>query len=95
MAVAIPAPVGLMGFSQTYFIVSNQILIQTVVPDSVRRRASSVWQYEQGITTLFVFLISLPAERGGIGFALSAVAVVSLSKGILFLVRFKNNRSLD
>jgi len=85
----------LMGFSQTHFIVSNQTLIQTVVPDSIRGRVSSVWQYEQGLTPLFVFLISLMAEWRGIGFALSTVGAISLLLGIFFLLRFEDHRTLD
>jgi hypothetical protein len=39
-----------MGFPQTHFIVNNQTLIQTVVPDSISGRVSSVWHYERGLT---------------------------------------------
>jgi MFS family permease len=38
-----------MGLSQTHFIVSNQTLVQTVVPDTLRGRVSSIWHYEQGL----------------------------------------------
>ena len=84
-----------MGLSQTYFIVSNQTLIQTIVPDSFRGRVASVWQYEQGLTTLSVFLISALAEFKGIGFALTAVGSAALSLSVFFMFRFKDNRKLD
>lgn len=85
----------LMGFSQTHFIVSNQTLIQSLVADSMRGRVSSVWSYEQGITPLFVFLLSLLAESQGIGLALTTLGAVSLALSLFFFIHFTDNRTLD
>jgi MFS family permease len=87
--------IALMGFSQTHFIVSNQTLIQNLVPDSLRGRVSSVWHYEQGLTPLFVFLISLLGQYQGMGVAMMVLGGSALALSLLFLVRFKDNRSLD
>jgi MFS family permease len=87
--------IALMGFSQTHFIVSNQTLIQNLVPDSLRGRVSSVWHYEQGLTPLFVFLISLLGQYRGMGLAMMVLGGSALALSLVFLVRFKDNRTLD
>jgi MFS family permease len=48
----------LMGMSQTHFIVANQTLIQTLVPDNLRGRVTSVWHYESGLIPLFAALLA-------------------------------------
>ena len=42
-----------MGLSQSHFIVANQVLVQNIVPDTLRGRVSSVWHYEQGMIPMF------------------------------------------
>ncbi|MBM3943028.1 MAG: MFS transporter [SAR202 cluster bacterium] len=85
----------LQGFCQTHFIVSNQTLIQTLVPDSLRGRVSSVWSYEQGLTPLFVFLISLLAEYQGMGLGMTVLGASALALSVFFFLRFTDNRTLD
>tara|TARA_B100000315_G_scaffold62395_1_gene56651 strand:- start:172 stop:1482 length:1311 start_codon:yes stop_codon:yes gene_type:complete len=85
----------LMGLAQTHFIVSNQTLIQLVVPDRLRGRVSSVWHYESGLIPLAAVLIGFLADRNGINFALTAVGVGALAVATFCLVRFKDIRSLD
>jgi hypothetical protein len=84
-----------MGLSQTHFIVSNQTLVQTIVPDVLRGRVSSVWHYEQGLIPLFAGLIGVMAEGIGIASAMAWVGGVALTLGLFFLLRFKEIRSLD
>lgn len=84
-----------MGLSQTHFIVSNQTLVQTIVPDALRGRVSSVWHYEQGLIPLFAGLIGVMAEGIGIVAALAWVGGVALALGLLFLLWFKEIRALD
>ena len=85
----------LMGLAQTHFIVSNQTLIQLVVPDRLRGRVSSVWHYESGLIPLAAVLIGLVADRVNISFALTAVGVGAVCLATFCLVRFKDIRSLD
>ncbi|MSQ07007.1 MAG: MFS transporter [Dehalococcoidia bacterium] len=87
--------IALQGFFQTHFIVSNQTLIQTLVPDSLRGRVSSVWHYEQGLTPLFVFLVSVLGEYQGMGVAISVLGACSLALSLFFFLRFTDNRTLD
>lgn len=84
-----------MGLSQTHFIVSNQTLVQTIVPDTLRGRVSSVWHYGQGLTPLFAGIIGVMAEGIGIASAMAWVGVVALALGLFFLLRFKEIRALD
>jgi MFS family permease len=84
-----------MGLSQTHFIVSNQTLVQTIVPDTLRGRVSSVWHYEQGLIPLFAGVIGVMAEGIGIASAMAWVGGVALALGLFFLLRFKEIRALD
>ena len=85
----------LMGLAQTHFIVSNQTLIQLVVPDRLRGRVSSVWHYESGLIPLAAVGIGWMADRIDINFALTAVGVGAVIVSAFCMVRFKDIRSLD
>jgi sugar phosphate permease len=87
--------IAMQGFFQTHFIVSNQTLIQTLVPDSLRGRVSSVWHYEQGLTPLFVFLISLLGQYQGMSLAMTVLGGSALALSLFFILRFADNRTLD
>ena len=84
-----------MGLSQTHFIVSNQTLIQSVVPDDLRGRVSSVWHYESGLIPLAAVAIGYTADKMDINTALIGVGIVALVLSIFFAIRFRDIRSLD
>ena len=84
-----------MGLSQTHFIVSNQTVIQTLVPDTLRGRVSSVWHYEQGLIPFFAGVIGLIANIVGIGSAMSWFGGIALAMGLFFLFTFEDIRKLD
>ena len=84
-----------MGLSQTHFIVSNQTIIQTLVPDTLRGRVSSVWHYEQGLIPFFAGVIGLLANLIGIATAMVWFGGIALAMGLLFLLTFKDIRRLD
>ena len=84
-----------MGLSQTNFIVSNQTLIQSVVPDDLRGRVSSVWHYESGLIPLAAVGIGYMADREDINTALIFVGTGALALGIFFATRFRDIRTLD
>ena len=85
----------IMGLSQTHFIVANQTLIQTLVPDNQRGRVTSVWHYESGLIPLFAAITGGVGLLVGIGTAMAIGGVIALSISLIFLVRFGNIRRLD
>jgi len=85
----------IMGMSQTHFIVSNQTLIQTIVPDTLRGRVTSVWHYEQGLIPMFSGLIGLVATFIGIGPAMAWFGGAALVSSVLYILKFRDIRSLD
>ena len=48
-----------MGFAQTFFIVGNMTLIQTMVPDTLRGRVSSIWSLQHALNPLAIVLTGL------------------------------------
>ncbi len=84
-----------MGLSQSHFIVANQTLVQTMVPDNLRGRVSSVWHYEQGLIPLFSLFIGLVAVWVGISWSLTCFGAGALALSLYFLARFKDLRALD
>ncbi|MCH2509808.1 MAG: hypothetical protein MK109_06055, partial [Dehalococcoidia bacterium] len=85
----------IMGLSQTHLIVANQTLIQTLVPDNLRGRVTSVWHYESGLIPLFASLPGGVGVRVGIDTAMAIVGVIALSGSLFFLGQFANIRRLD
>ena len=85
----------IMGLSQTHFIVVNQTLIQTSVPDNLRGRVTSVWHYESGLIPLFAALTGGVGVLVGIDTAMAIGGVIALSVSLFFLVQFANIRRLD
>jgi MFS family permease len=84
-----------VGLSQTHFIISNLTLIQTVAPDALRGRISSVWHYQQGLVAVFALLASAVTAATGVRFALLALGAVALALALLDLVRYTDIRRLD
>jgi sugar phosphate permease len=85
----------LMGMSQTHFIVANQTLIQTLVPDNLRGRVTSVWHYESWLSPLFAALTGGVGVLVGIGTAMAIGGVVALAFSLFLSVLFANIRGLD
>jgi MFS family permease len=85
----------IMGFSQTHFIVANQTLIQTLVPDELRGRVTSVWHYETGLIPLFASLTGGVGLLVGIDVAMAIGGGIALVVSLYFLIRFASIRLLD
>lgn len=81
-----------MGLSQSHFIVANQVLVQNIVPDTLRGRVSSVWHYEQGMIPMFAGLIGILATFTGISWAMTGFGLAALLLGIFFLFAFRDIR---
>ncbi len=82
-----------MGLSQSHFIVANQVMVQNIVPDTLRGRVSSVWHYEQGMIPMFAGLIGVLAAFTGISWAMTGFGLAALLLGIFFLVTFRDIRA--
>ena len=85
----------IMGLSQSHFIVSNQTLVQQVVPDTLRGRVSSVWHYEQGLIPIFSLIIGLIAGVIGMGRTMTIYGAIAVLLGVIYLLVFKDIRQLD
>ncbi len=81
-----------MGLSQSHFIVANQVLVQNIVPDTLRGRVSSVWHYEQGMIPMFAGSIGILAAFTGISWAMTGFGLAALLLGIFFLIAFRDIR---
>lgn len=84
-----------LGLAQTSFIVSNQTLLQTMVPDNLRGRVTSIYMLEFGLGPVAIFLIGLLMDLYTVSGALTIVASVSLGVALCFLITFRQVRHLE
>ena len=89
------AMMALLGFAQTNFIVGNQTLVQTMIPDTLRGRVTSLYMLEYGLGPLAIFLIGLFMDLFTVASTLTVMASFSLGLSIFFLLTFKKVRQLD
>ena len=73
-------------FSQTTFRTTSGTLIQTLVPDALRGRITSLQSYGQGFVVLTSLLVGWFAGYTSPGVALSAVGGVGVVLGIAFML---------
>lgn len=83
-----------LGISQSTFIVSTQTLIQSMTPDTLRGRITSIYMLEFGLGPIAIILIGLLMDLTTVSGALTIVASVSLTLSILFLFTFRQVRGL-
>ena len=84
-----------LGLAQTTFIVSNQTLLQAMVPDTLRGRVTSIYMLEFGLGPVAIFLIGLLMDLYTVSGALTIVASVSLALALFFLITFRQVRHLE
>ena len=84
-----------LGFCQTNFIVTNMTLVQTMVPDTLRGRVSSIYMLEHGLGPLAIFLIGLLMDLYNVAGALTIISSVSLGLSLYFLIVFRQVRQLE
>ena len=84
-----------LGLAQTTFIVSNQTLLQAMVPDTLRGRVTSIYMLEFGLGPVAIFLIGLLMDLYTVSGALTIVASVSLVLALFFLITFRQVRHLE
>ena len=85
----------ILGVSQTSFIVTNQVLVQAMVPDTLRGRVTSIYMLEFGLGPLAILLIGFLMDVYSVSGALTIVAMVSLATSVFFLLTFRKVRNLD
>ncbi len=83
-----------LGISQSTFIVSTQTLIQSMVPDTLRGRITSIYMLEFGLGPIAIVLIGILMDLTTVSGTLTIVASASLALSILFLAAFKQVRRL-
>ena len=86
---------GVLGVCQTSFIVTNQVLVQAMVPDTLRGRVTSLYMLEFGLGPVAIFFIGLLMDLYSVSGALAIVASVSLATSLLFLLAFRQVRNLE
>ena len=89
------AMLAVLGVSQTSFIVTNQVLVQAMVPDTLRGRVTSIYMLEFGLGPVAILLIGFLMDLSSVSFALTIVASVSLASALYFLLTFRQVRNLE
>ena len=84
-----------LGISQTSFIVTNQVLVQAMVPDTLRGRVTSIYMLEFGLGPVAILLIGLLMDVYSVAGALTIVSSMSLALSLCFLLIFRRVRSLE
>ena len=94
LALAFPL-IALFAFSQSTFRTAVGSLIQTLVPDELRARITSLQRYGQGFVVGSSLLIGWLAGATSVSFALTAMGVASLASGVVFLLTARHIRHLQ
>ena len=89
------AMTGFLGFSQTIFIVSNQTMIQSMVPDTLRGRVTSIYMLEHGLIPLAILILGLLMDIFSVPGALTVVAAVSVGLSLYAIFGFQRVRRLE
>jgi MFS family permease len=84
-----------MGFCQYVFRVSNGILVQTIVPDNMRGRVTSIYQLEHGLTPLATLLISLLVHFWNPSDAFTLIGGIAFCVAVVLALTFRQSRRLE
>ena len=84
-----------LGFFQVSFIVINRILVQSMIPDTLRGRVTSLFSLETGLVPVAITLTGLLMDQIGVALALTIVASVALASALFFLLTFRQVRNLE
>ena len=84
----------ILGICQTSFIVTNQVLVQAMVPDTLRGRVTSLYMLEFGLGPVAILLIGLLMDLYSVSGALTIVASASMATALYFLLTFRQVRNL-
>ena len=84
-----------LGLSQTTFIVTNQVLMQSMIPDTLRGRVTSIYMLEFGLGPIAILLIGLMMDLYSVSGALTIVASGSIALALFYLLTFRQVRNLE
>ena len=83
-----------LGFAQNSFRVGYQTLVQTIVPDALRGRVTSVYLFDNGLTPLAILLIGVLVKLTDAVFVLTLLASTGLTIAVSLLVFARQVREL-
>ena len=83
------------GISQSCFIVSNNTLIQTLVPDTLRGRITSLYMLEHGLGPMAIFVIAVFMDRYTVQGTLTVVGLAAVVVSVIFMFVFQKVRRLE
>ena len=82
------------GICQSCFIVSNNVLVQGLVPDTLRGRITSLYMFEHGLGPVAVLVIAVFMDLYTVEATMTVVASVGLALALFFLFFFKRVRRM-
>ena len=85
----------IMGFAQTQFRVGNSTLVQSLVPDELRGRVTSVYQFDNGFTPVAVLITSSMVQWTDIVTTMTIISSISLCFSISLLFFAKLVKQLE
>ena len=83
-----------LGVWQTAFFTCNQVVVQTMIPDTLRGRVISIYSLEHGLGPLAVILMGLLMDWKGVEWALTVEGAVCLGLAVFFFLVFRQVRLL-
>ncbi len=86
--------IAFIGCCQTIFIVGNITLIQSMVPDTLRGRVSSIWSLQNALNPLAILLTGLFIDLYSASGAFTIISAVSVGVSLFFLAAFRQVRNL-
>ena len=86
--------IALHAFSQSTYRTTAGTLIQTLVPDELRSRVTSLQRYSQGFVVLTSLLIGWYAGEKSVPFAISVAGIVGIVVSLAYLAKARRIREL-
>ena len=83
-----------LGIWQSAFITCNLVLIQSMIPDTLRGRITSIYMLEHALGPLAVFLMGVFMQLYSVSRALTVEASLCLGLSLLFFLTFRQVRDL-
>lgn len=87
--------IAMFAFSQSWFRTTSGALIQTLVPDTLRSRITSLQSYGRGFVVPASLLVGWLAGATSVPFAITAMGLVSLVCALAFLATAASLRRLE
>ena len=82
-----------LGICQTNIRVGTNTLIQEIVPDDLRGRVTSIYNFDNGFTAISILILGILFNYLQVGQALLYVAGITGFTGILYLLFAKSLRA--